>query len=243
MRYQTNVLAMVLAALLIGCNQPAVTPKEPAFQSSESTIRDWNDVAHQIASTMAWMGLLTDSAQPGSAGAGRPVFVRVQAQGSAFAVEVASELESDIVQGGGVVTRSPAGATVVNLDVNFVRWGPRDKPPGLVGTELAAVAIPGIVLAASAPMSTWAAADAAALTALGLGAFADAAIALTPTMNAEAVWEATIVTDDRVVMKLLEPVYIRAADIPLYWKVASLGPMPSWGHPVPLRTRVIYYDP
>jgi hypothetical protein len=240
MRYQTNVLAMVLATRLMGCNQPAVAPKEPAFQSSESTIRDWNDVAHQIASTMAWMGLLTDSAHPASAGAGPPVFVRVRAQGSAFAVEVAGELESDIVQGGGVVARSP---TVVNLDVNFVRWGPRDKPPGLVGTELAVLAIPGIVLGASAPMSTWAAADAAALTALGLGAFADAAIALTPTMNAEAVWEATIVTDDRVVMKLQEPVYIRAPDIPLYRKVASLGPMSSWSQPAPLRARMIHYDP
>jgi hypothetical protein len=33
----------------------------------------------------------------------------------------------------------------------------------------------------------------------------DEAIALTPTMNAEAVWSASIVTDDQVVMKLQEP--------------------------------------
>ena len=120
--------------------------------------------------------------------------------------DVAAELEGDILRSGGVVARSPAGATVVNLDVDFVRWGPRDKPPGLVGTEAAVLSIPGIVVAASVPMSTWVAADAAAFTALGVGAFIDAAIALTPTMNAEAIWQATIVTDDRIIMKLQEAV-------------------------------------
>jgi hypothetical protein len=34
---------------------------------------------------------------------------------------------------------------------------------------------------------------------------------MTPTMNAEAVWQAPIVTNDRVVMKLQEPVYIPIA--------------------------------
>jgi hypothetical protein len=157
--------------------------------------------------------------------------------------QVASELQDDILRSGGTIARSPTGATVVNLDVDFVRWGPRDKPPGLLGTTLGILAVPGIVIGASVPMSTWTAADAAAFTALGVGAFSDAVIALTPTMNAEAVWKATIVTPDRVIMNLQEPVYIRARDIPLYAKGTSLSPVASWTGSAPLRTRLVRYDP
>jgi hypothetical protein len=246
MRHRTMLCVASVTFLLVGCNQPAVTPKAFAFQSSENTIRDWNDVAREIASGMAARSLLPSQGQPGApitTTPPKPIFVRVQAPDSAFVREVADELESDILGAGGTVARSPAGATVVNLDVNFVRWGPRDKPPGLLGTASGLLAVPAIVTSASAPLSTWAAADAASYAAVGVGVLADLAIAITPTMNAEAVWAATIVTDDQVVMKLEKPIYIRADDIPLYAKSASLSPMPSWSDIPPLRMRTIRYDP
>jgi hypothetical protein len=236
-----------VAPLFTACNQPAVSLKPPAFQSSENTVRDWNEVAQHIAFTMATIGLLPPvgylvPVNPPTP-APRPVFVRVQAPDSAFVRAVADELEADIARGGGSVARAPAGATVVNLDVNFVRWGPRDKPPGLLGTTLGLLAIPGIVIGASQPMSTWTAANAAAFTAVGVGAFVDTVIALTPTMSAEAVWAATIVTDDQVIMKLQEPIYVRAPDIPLYAKATTLSPASSWSESAPLHARVIRYDP
>ena len=77
-------------------------------------------------------------------------------------------------------------------------------------------------------MTTWTAADAAGFTALGLGLAADTVIALTPTSNAEAIWEASIVTDDQVVMRLQRPIYVRDRDIPLYTKTANLTPVASW---------------
>jgi hypothetical protein len=245
MRHQTTLYLAVASCLLVGCNQPAVTLKAPAFQSSENTVRDWNDVAHRIASQMAILALVPSpgQAEPTNVAPPTPVFVRVQAPDSAFIREVADELEGDIMRRGGIVARTPAGATVVNLDVNFVRWGPRDKPPGLLGTAAGVLAVPGIVIAASTPMSTWAAADAASFAAVGIGVLADGIIALTPTMNAEAVWEATIVTNDRVVMKLQEPIYIRARDIPLYATATNLGPVSSWSSYTPLRARPIRYDP
>ena len=140
------------------------------------------------------------------------------------------------------MARSSDGATVVNLDVNFIRWGPRDKPPGLLGATLGLLAIPPIVIGASMPMSTWTAAGAGAFTALGVGVLADGLVAMTPTMNAEAVWQATIVTNDRVVMKLQEPVYIRSPDIPLYTKEVSVSPISSWSSGRPLRLRTVRYD-
>ena len=67
---------------------------------------------------------------------------------------------------------------------------------------------------------------------------------MTPTMNAEAIWAATIVTNDRSVMKLQEPVYIRAPDIPLYAKAVTLAPLASWNsRTASLRPRSIRYDP
>jgi hypothetical protein len=231
------------AWLLVGCNQPAVMPKAPAFQASENTVRDWNDVAHKIGSGMLSLGLLPAYTRFVGQDTSPPVFIRVQAPDSAFIEEVADELAADVLRWGGIVARTPGGATVVNLDVNVVRWGPRDKPPGLLGTVTAILTTPAIVIDASVPMSTWTAADAAAATAAGLGVLADGIIALTPTMNAEAVWEATIVTNDRVVMKLQEPIYIRAPDILLYAKATNLTPIASWSSVEPLRSRSIRYDP
>lgn len=242
---------LAATCLLAGCNQPAVTPKPPAFQDSENTVRDWDQVATRIADGMAAQGYLPTPVQPGAVAPAtpspvfiqRPVFIRLQAPDSAFVRSVAESLRTEVLQRGGTLARTPAEATVVNLDVDFIRWGPRDKPPGLTGTLASALAVPGTVIGASLPMSTWTAADAAAFTAFGLGAFTDALVAMTPTMNAEAIWQASIVTPARVEMMLRAPIYIRAPDIPLYAKATSLTPMDSWSSTASLPARVIRYDP
>jgi hypothetical protein len=225
-----SALSLAALCLLGACNQPAVTLKAPAFQSSENTIRDWDNVAHEIAAGMAAHALLPP-VPPMTAPQGyatKPVFVRVQAPGSAFVREVATQLEADILSRGGTVSRTPAGATVVNLDVDFVAWSPRDKPPGLAATTAGLAAIPGAVIGASVPMSRWAAADAGIFSAIGAGPAVDTIIALTPTSNAEAIWQASVVTDEQVVMQLQKPIYVRDRDIPLYTKTADLTPVTSW---------------
>jgi hypothetical protein len=84
------------------------------------------------------------------------------------------------------------------------------------------------VIGASVPMETWTAADAAGGSAAGLGVLADAIVALTPLTNAEAIWQASIVTGDQVVMRLQQPIYVRDRDIPLYAKTANLAAVASW---------------
>jgi hypothetical protein len=243
MRHQAILILAAVTALLAGCNQPAVSLKLPATQSSENTIRDWDDVAHTIASGMTANGLLPAPGQPVQANAHAPVFVRVRAPDSTFVRQVADALESEVLRSGGTIARAPEGATVVNLDVTIVKWGPRDKPPGLLGTTAALLTVPPIVLGDSLPMATWTAADGFGAAFAGVGILADGIIASTPTMNAEAVWDATVVAGDRVLMKLREPVYIRADDIPLYAKRVTLSTVTSWGSATPLRERTIRYDP
>src|ERR1700760_4127904 len=108
MRSSSRLFAAAIVGLLAGCNQPAVTPKPPAFQSSENTVRDWNDVADGIAARLTASGLLAPAAQPGPAGQPitRPVFIHVQAPDSAFIQQVAARLESDLLQGGTELART-----------------------------------------------------------------------------------------------------------------------------------------
>jgi len=235
---------MAIASWLGGCNQPAVSLKPPAFQSSENTIRDWTDVARAVADGMAGQGLLP-VAVPGQTviwPSPRVFFVRVQAPDSTFLRMVGDELEREILRRGGVIARMPTGATVVNLDVDFVQWGPRDKPPGLLATGAGVLTIPAAVIGASQPMSAWTAAGAAGVTAVGVGVLSDTVLAMTPTMNAEAIWKATLLEDNRVVMRLQQPIYIRSNDIPLYAKANTLSPISSDRANSTLQPRTLRYD-
>jgi hypothetical protein len=103
MRRCAVVSLLVLGCALAGCNQPAVTLKPPAFQSSENSARDWNDVAHKIAAEMAWIGLVpaysTEQARSDSSPSSRPICIRAQAIDSSFIRQVSDELEADICAG------------------------------------------------------------------------------------------------------------------------------------------------
>lgn len=243
MLIRRTALSFGLVLVLSACNQPAVTPKLPAFQPSENTVRDWKDVADKIAVGMAARGLLPPLQGEATAvpvSPRHPIFIRLQAPNSMFARVVGEELKADVLDRGGVVARTPAGATVVNFDVDFVRWGPRDKPPGPLGTLAGIAAIPGLIAGAST-FSKWAIVDAGGLAGVGYGALADGIIALTPTMNAEAVWEATIVVDDRELMRLQSPVYVRNNDLLLYASSVRLSPLDSWEADRPLTARRLSY--
>jgi hypothetical protein len=186
MRRHTVFCLMAVGWLLAGCNRPMVALKAPALQIQEDTVRDWNDVAQAIASGLAANGLLSKVEQPTPSGMPVPVFVHVRTPDSTFVRAVADALQGDILAAGGIVARTPEGATVVNLDVTLVARGP---------------------------------------------------------LNTEAVWQARVVADDRVVMQLAEPVYVRDWDVPLYADVASLAPLPSWGTANPFPVRRVRYDP
>ncbi|WP_428490824.1 hypothetical protein [Rhodopila sp.] len=155
------------ACTLAGCHQPMVEPKLPSFQSTENTVRDWKNAAHEVASELASQGFV----------APRPIFIAVQPD-SMFLRQAGEELQADILRRHGTIASSPYNATVVSLGVDVVHWSGRDLH----------------------------------------------------TSNSEAILRATAKVDGNVVMKLVEPVYVRDRDEALYLS------------PPPLPTRLLRYD-
>jgi hypothetical protein len=141
------------------------TWKPPSFQSSEVTVRDWKNAAHDVTSELESLGLVPSQWPTGSTTAAfRPVFVQVVGADSMFLHEAADQLEGDILRRGGTIARAPSHATVVSLAVDVVSWTPGDLFPS----------------------------------------------------NTEAVLKATVSIEDQLVMKLVEPVYVRDGDVALY---------------------------
>jgi hypothetical protein len=194
MRNRAIVCGTAVAWVLAGCTQPAASLKAPAFQDSANSVRDWDAVAQTIATGLAASGYLQPP-QPSAAATPAPIFIRARAPDSTALRVVADALRADILQAGGAVALTPERATVVNLDVTVLSWGPR--------TEI------------GLPM-------------------------LLPTMNAEAVWNATVLAGDHVVLQLRQPVYIHDGDVPLYAARVTLGPAASWAAAPPLARTVRY---
>nr|WP_294508021.1 hypothetical protein [uncultured Rhodopila sp.] len=69
------------------------------------------------------------------------------------------------------------------------------------------------------------------------------ALAAVPRSNAEAVWEATVVSADSVLMRMRDRVYIRNGDIGLYARSIDLAPASSWGESQKLPAVPVRYQP
>jgi hypothetical protein len=233
--------SIAIACIIGGCTQPAVAPKAPSFQASENTVRDWNTVAGRIADLMSERGYLAPPVVPNvptppthaSYGA---FFVNVVAPGSTFLHEVRAGLQTEILARGGTVSRSPADAVVVNLDVDVVHWGARTTWPGGLGTVSGLASGAAILVAEGGPYSSPALFGITA----GTGIAADAILSMVPNTNVEAVWEASILRGGEVLMDVHEPVYVGPYDARLYESATRFGAMDSFAsrvENVPVRLR------
>jgi hypothetical protein len=147
------------------------------------------------------------------------------ADGSGFLRSVRDALVSQLLANGGEVALNPAGASVINLDVDWVRWGHRPLGPGGAGT-LAGGAAAVALAVADAPSFSW---QAASVAALGIGIAADILAAVTPTQGSEAAWRAYIVTPTSIIWQRREVMYVETSDLHLYQTGARGAPIPSPG--------------
>jgi hypothetical protein len=242
MRYPAICSTTLMALAMAGCSQPAVAPKAPAFQESAVTVRDWDTAAQHIAAELTAHGFLPDPLNPQSlpVPAQRyPLFVQVIAPDSTFLREMREALQSEILRRGGILSRSPASAMVVNLDVDVIRWGARDRNPGGFATAAGLATGTGILLANAAPLTPAAGFG----IAVGAGLAADVLLSLTPSTDTEAVWEASILSQDQVLLDVRAPLYIPASDSRLYWSRTRLSPTVSLKPPTTTYAKNLHYVP
>jgi hypothetical protein len=230
-------LALALSVtLMAGCTKPNVALKPSEIQQGANNLRDWQRAADRVVQAMADQFIIPGGAPPqGKAGEPPPppprepmpgpFYVNVMSQGSTFLQEVKQTIEAELMRRDVDVARGPAGATVINLDIDVVRWGADHI---YAGGALAAVGIGGAVADIIATSSPVTAAGTAAL--IGAGAVAtDVGLAAYPMTDSEAVWRATIVSNNRVLMKADEVLYINPSDIALYRGTVELAAMSTPG--------------
>lgn len=237
-----HLAALAAVCIIAGCTRPAVEAKQPGFQPSEDSLRDWNVVAQQVAAQMTQRGLLADPTLPQPQTA-PPVpslyYINVIAPGSTFLHEVRQALQGEIIRRGGVVARSPVGAVVVNLDIDVVAWGVPQRGTGGLGTLVGLATGTGILLANDGRLSPAAGFGIAA----GAGIAADVIGSMAPMTNVEGMWEATILKDDQVVMDARAPIYINPNDVALYGSRTRFSPMTSFQPIVATAAVRLRYDP
>lgn len=120
-------------AATTGCQQPAVGWKEPAIQLSATNVKDWRDIAESAVVSMEQKGAIPTPGNPAKANGlplPGPYYVHVMSQGSTFLEELKQGIEQRLQKRGFLIARAPAGATVLNLDVDVVTWSATRPFPG-----------------------------------------------------------------------------------------------------------------
>jgi hypothetical protein len=128
---------------------------------------------------------------------------------------------------------------VVNLDIDVVQWGARERVPGGWATVAGLAAGTAILLNDAAPLSPAAGFG----LAVGTGLVTDAALALTPQTNTEVVWNASVLSADQVLLNVGAPVYVTASDIPLYASRTRFSPTVSFSASSAPISRTLRYVP
>jgi hypothetical protein len=132
--HTASLLAGLAAvALSGGCAEPAIGWKPPAFQDSAITVRDWRDIAESAVVSMENKGAIPTPGhppRPDGLPLPGPYYVHVMSQGSTFLEELKLGIEQRLQKRGFQIARVPAGATVLNLDVDVITWSASRPFPG-----------------------------------------------------------------------------------------------------------------
>jgi hypothetical protein len=124
-RYARRALAaLAIAAGLAGAAHPALAAGEPSLQRGAQAVRDWDNAAVRFVNSMQTKGFIPSPVKvPGRTPFPPPYYINVTVPGSTFLEEVKQSIEWELLDRDLSVARSPVGATVINLDIDVVRWG------------------------------------------------------------------------------------------------------------------------
>jgi hypothetical protein len=109
--------------VLCGCAPTGNTANQIHGERSFNRLKDWNASAARVAWSMEQAGVIPAMAAPGVARLfPGPYYVHVMTQGSTFLDAVRQAMLHELLRRGAEIARSPERATVINLDIDVVRY-------------------------------------------------------------------------------------------------------------------------
>ncbi|MFO1060003.1 MAG: hypothetical protein U1E53_23930 [Dongiaceae bacterium] len=242
---------LLLAAALAACAQPVVTPRLASTQPKLRTARHWHEMASAVADQLAARlklikdasasGHLVDGTAPVATLAARPIYVRPLDPGMPFSDAFHDYLVLQLMVRGFTVATQPAGATVVNYDVQLLAydhgapWGYPYVPGGVPAVTAMGVGVAAGV-AASPAVGALAAAGAADVV-------LTAAKVLGDQPNTEVIVTTEVVDEHAYVFRNVETFYIEDEDAALYaasYNGKPARPLPTGPSiPAPISARTL----
>jgi hypothetical protein len=243
-----RLVVVGLAALLVGCAQPIVTPHGISFQDKLRTGEQWHQLAAATADRIVYglqhvadgsgTGHIIDAGAPAQTMAARPLYVRQLDSNMPFSQAFHEMLVLQLMVRGQIVSTTATGATIVNYNVQVLPYHHPPTDPYVPGSFTALTGLAyGVSKAveASAVGGAFAAAVAADLVATAVKVLSD-------RPNTEVVVTTDVVDYRKYLFKNIDVFYIEDEDARLYAATFSSPPGrpmttgASLPYPTPMRT-------
>jgi hypothetical protein len=122
-QYARLALAALVVAGLAGAARPTFAA-DGGLQRSADAVKDWQNAAVRFVDSMQQKGFIPSPIRvPGRTPYPPPYYINVMSAGSTFLEELKQSIEWQLLDRDLTISRSPAGATVINLDIDVVKWG------------------------------------------------------------------------------------------------------------------------
>jgi hypothetical protein len=122
-RYARLALAALLLAAVAGGVRPAMAA-DGGLQRSADAVKDWDNAAVRFVNSLQTKGFIPSAKPvPGRIPYPPPYYINVMSAGSTFLEELKQSIEWQLLDRDLPISRTPVGATVINLDIDVVKWG------------------------------------------------------------------------------------------------------------------------
>jgi len=245
-----RAMILALAAILVGCAQPTVQPRLISFQEKFRTSEHWHEMASATADKIveylqkikdaSATGHVLDGVAQSTTLAARPIYVRPLDSEMPFSEAFHNFLVLQLMVRGQSVATMPAGATVINYDVQLLPYDHK-LPYGYPYVPGETTAVAGLAYGvgkaaqASATAGWFAAAGAIDIIKTTERIFGE-------LPNTEVIITTEVVDDRAYVFRNVDIFYIEDEDARLYAASFNARPArplptgPSVPYPMPART-------
>ncbi len=122
-RYVRIALAAFVVGALAGGARPTLAA-DGGLERRADAVKDWQNAAVRFVNSMQQKGFIPSANRvPGRTPYLPPYYINVMSPGSTFLEELKQSIEWQLLDRDLTISRTPVGATVINLDIDVVKWG------------------------------------------------------------------------------------------------------------------------